>query len=266
MNRILQLSEEYRKLLDYRNYVKEEQFYRKDIDITKEETANSMKKLELSLLDDKINAMQETIAEYIIGLLPEGKEKNSLFHALKESNNNEVVRTATIKIFEELTYALKHIEIKYDDCGPNIVNIENWSLIREGTIWKVRRPDGWEYDKTWKNQETAKEFALKKKREMEAKGYVVVKEKTEAALSMKEKRLALGLSQSALAERSGLPVQRIQRIEQGVTNINTIDIAAAYCLAKALKCNIEDIMISEEQVRYVMKKEKRSTKKRHNNL
>lgn len=255
MNKILQLSEEYRKLLDYRNYVKEGQFYWKDIDIKKEETANSMQKLELSLLDDKINAMQGTIAEYIIGLLPEGKEKNSLFHALKESN--EIVRTATIKIFEELTCALKHIEIKYeDDCGPNIVNIENWSLVREGAMWKVRRPDGWEYDKTWKKQETAKEFALKKKREMEAKGYVVVKEKTKAALSMKEKRLALGLSQSALAERSGLPVQRIQRIEQGVTNINTIDIAAAYCLAKALKCNIEDIMISEEQVRYVMKKEK----------
>ena len=257
MNRILQLSEEYRKLLDYRNYVKEEQFYRKDIDI-KEETANSMQKLELSLLDDKINAMQETIAEYIIGLLPEDKEKRALLYALKESNNSEIVCTATIKIFEELAYVLKHIGIKYEeDCELNVVNIENWSLVREGAKWKVRRPDGWEYDKAWKNQETAKEFALTKKREMGAKGYVVVKEKTEAALSMKEKRLALGLSQSALAERSGLPVQRIQRIEQGITNINTIDIAAALQLAKALQCNIEDLMINEEQVRYVMKKAKK---------
>ena len=59
---------------------------------------------------------------------------------------------------------------------------------------------------------------------------------------LKEVRTASGLSQSGLAEKSGVNVRMIQQYEQGIRDINKAQVETVYQLAEALSCKIEDII------------------------
>lgn len=59
---------------------------------------------------------------------------------------------------------------------------------------------------------------------------------------LKELRTASGLSQSGLAEKSGISVRMIQQYEQGIRDINKAQAIAVYRLAEALACNVADIL------------------------
>lgn len=63
-----------------------------------------------------------------------------------------------------------------------------------------------------------------------------------ALKSMREKR---GLSQSQLAEKSGVDVRMIQHYEQGQKNINHAMVITVLKLAEALHCDIKDILNEE---------------------
>lgn len=56
-------------------------------------------------------------------------------------------------------------------------------------------------------------------------------------------RRAAGLSQRALAERSGVHVQTIRHLEQGRTASMRVDTLTK--LASAIGCSIEDLVASE---------------------
>lgn len=60
--------------------------------------------------------------------------------------------------------------------------------------------------------------------------------------NLKNIRTASGLSQSQLAERSGVSLRMIQYYEQGYKDINKASIDTAFRLAVALKCRIEDLL------------------------
>ena len=60
--------------------------------------------------------------------------------------------------------------------------------------------------------------------------------------NLKMIREAVGLSQSKLADKSGVSVRMIQHYEQGVKDINKAQVGTVYKLAKALKVNIEDLI------------------------
>lgn len=51
-----------------------------------------------------------------------------------------------------------------------------------------------------------------------------------------------GLSQSKLAESSGVNVRMIQSYEQGFKNINSAAALTVYRLARALGCDVEDLL------------------------
>lgn len=56
------------------------------------------------------------------------------------------------------------------------------------------------------------------------------------------KRLEAGLSQRALAEKSGVGIRAIQSYEQGWRNINKASAVSILALADALGCKAEDIL------------------------
>ncbi|MCR5080148.1 MAG: helix-turn-helix domain-containing protein [Treponema sp.] len=60
--------------------------------------------------------------------------------------------------------------------------------------------------------------------------------------NLKKYRLAAGLSQSELAEASGIPVRTIQQYEQRVKNINAAKAESVIALSKALECPVEMLM------------------------
>ena len=60
--------------------------------------------------------------------------------------------------------------------------------------------------------------------------------------NLKKYRLAAGLSQSELAEVSGIPVRTIQQYEQRVKNINAAKAESVIALSKALECPVEMLM------------------------
>lgn len=60
--------------------------------------------------------------------------------------------------------------------------------------------------------------------------------------NLKRIRLASGMSQSKLAEISGVSVRMIQHYEQGVKDINKAQAITVYQLATALKCTVEDLI------------------------
>lgn len=64
--------------------------------------------------------------------------------------------------------------------------------------------------------------------------------KTETNLKMR--RLAVGLSQRKLAELSGVPLRTIQQYEQCQKNINHAATEHTAALAKALYCDVEDLI------------------------
>ena len=60
--------------------------------------------------------------------------------------------------------------------------------------------------------------------------------------NLKKFRIAAGLSQSELAEVSGIPVRTIQQYEQRVKNINAAKTESVIALSKALECTVEQLM------------------------
>lgn len=61
-------------------------------------------------------------------------------------------------------------------------------------------------------------------------------------MKLKDRRQALGLSQSQLAERAGVSVRMIQYYEQGANDINKAEAYTLWKIAKALECNMEDLI------------------------
>ena len=60
--------------------------------------------------------------------------------------------------------------------------------------------------------------------------------------NLKRKRKQVGLSQSELAELSGIPVRTIQQYEQRQKNINKAQVEYLFKLSSALECDIECLM------------------------
>lgn len=61
-------------------------------------------------------------------------------------------------------------------------------------------------------------------------------------MGLKERRQRAGLSQSQLAERSGIGIRMIQHYEQGVKDLNKAAAVTVYHLAQALDCAVEDLI------------------------
>ena len=59
---------------------------------------------------------------------------------------------------------------------------------------------------------------------------------------LKEYRTKSGMSQSQLAEASGVNVRMIQYYEEGVKDINKASGEALYKLSRALGCKMEDLL------------------------
>lgn len=64
--------------------------------------------------------------------------------------------------------------------------------------------------------------------------------------NLKTLREASGLSQSGLAELSGVSFRMIQHYEQGVKDINKAQGITLYKLARALNCSIENLLQIDE--------------------
>lgn len=64
---------------------------------------------------------------------------------------------------------------------------------------------------------------------------------------LKDKRTILGLSQSKLSMKSGVPIQAIQHYEQGFRSINKAQAGTLKKLVDVLGCSIEDILEDEEE-------------------
>ena len=60
--------------------------------------------------------------------------------------------------------------------------------------------------------------------------------------NLKRIRTEAGMSQSKLAEASGVNVRMIQHYEQGIKDINRAEGMRLYQLAQALGCTIEDLL------------------------
>ena len=65
---------------------------------------------------------------------------------------------------------------------------------------------------------------------------------------LKNRRVALGLSQSQLAEKSGVGVRMIQHYEQGAKPIDKAQVGTVLRLSVALDCGIGEILETEELV------------------
>ena len=59
---------------------------------------------------------------------------------------------------------------------------------------------------------------------------------------LQDRRKAMGLSQSKLAEKSGVNVRMIQHCERGYRDINRTAVITVKRLADALGCKIEDLI------------------------
>ena len=59
-------------------------------------------------------------------------------------------------------------------------------------------------------------------------------------MKLQEKRKAAGLSQSQLAEKSGVPVRSIQEYEQGKKDLKKAAYQTVQALSDALGCKTED--------------------------
>ena len=65
--------------------------------------------------------------------------------------------------------------------------------------------------------------------------------------NLKETRIVKGISQSKLAELSGVSVRMIQHYEQGVKNINKAEAMTVYKLSEALGCNVWELLEFENE-------------------
>ena len=68
--------------------------------------------------------------------------------------------------------------------------------------------------------------------------YVGAKKET----NLKIRRKRLGISQSKLAELTGIPVRTIQQYEQRQKNINKAQVEYLVVLARVLYCRVEDLV------------------------
>ena len=64
--------------------------------------------------------------------------------------------------------------------------------------------------------------------------------------NLKDTRKAKGLSQSKLAEISGVSIRMIQYYEQGVKDINKAEAMTVYKLSEALDCNVWELLEFED--------------------
>ncbi len=62
---------------------------------------------------------------------------------------------------------------------------------------------------------------------------------------LQEKRQAAGLSQSQLAQKSGVNLRMIQHYEQGFRDINGAKLETLLDLSAAIGCSIRDILTNE---------------------
>lgn len=69
-----------------------------------------------------------------------------------------------------------------------------------------------------------------------------VSKEIESTTNLKLIRIMSGLSQSKLAEASGVNVRMIQHYEQGAKDINVAAALTVYRLAQALDCTVEDLL------------------------
>lgn len=61
-------------------------------------------------------------------------------------------------------------------------------------------------------------------------------------MTIKERRIQKGLTQSELAQKTGLSVRLIQKYEQNAQDLNKVYAITIYKLAKALDCAYEDLL------------------------
>lgn len=66
--------------------------------------------------------------------------------------------------------------------------------------------------------------------------------------ALKTMRTNRGLSQSELAEKSGVDVRMIQHYEQGTKDINRAKAITAVRLSEALRCKIRDILNPDDNL------------------
>lgn len=66
---------------------------------------------------------------------------------------------------------------------------------------------------------------------------------------LKDIRLSRGLSQSQLAEKSGVNLRTLQQYEQGSRDINGASLSSLADLCIALNCNLPDILTDEELIK-----------------
>lgn len=59
---------------------------------------------------------------------------------------------------------------------------------------------------------------------------------------LQERRLAAGMTQKGLSEKTGVNLQMIQKYEQGVKDINRAEARTVLKLADALGCEARDIL------------------------
>lgn len=71
---------------------------------------------------------------------------------------------------------------------------------------------------------------------------------------LKDKRTEKGLSQSKLAEKSGVNVRAIQFYEQGIRDINGAKLETLIALAMALECRISDILNNDSRLKELCNK------------
>lgn len=65
--------------------------------------------------------------------------------------------------------------------------------------------------------------------------------------NLKQIRESLNISQSELAEKSGVSVRMIQYYEQGVKDINKAQAITVYKLSEALECSVEDLLEGQSE-------------------
>lgn len=61
-------------------------------------------------------------------------------------------------------------------------------------------------------------------------------------MTLKERRIKRGLTQSELAQKTGLSIRLIQKYEQNAQDLNKVYAITIYKLAKALDCAYEDLL------------------------
>lgn len=70
---------------------------------------------------------------------------------------------------------------------------------------------------------------------------------------LKEKRQAVGLSQSQLAEKAGINVRVLQHYEQGSKNFDHARIDTILKICIALNCKLEDVIENPDYIELLKK-------------